>query len=174
MRWKSIENYPNYLVSDTGLVKNCVTGNIKFQGYGKNFNEYKIVQLWKNNVAKQFQVHRLVAQAFIPNPYNLPQVNHKDGNKLNNCVDNLEWCDNSYNQKHAYTNGLQKPHGPGICGEQIGTSKLTWDIIHTIRELYRNNPDISRKELGSRYGVHPDTITRIIYNKCWKECKEET
>ena len=53
-------------------------------------------------------VHRLVAKTFIINPNNLPQVNHIDGNKLNNAISNLEWCDNSYNQKHAYKLGLQK------------------------------------------------------------------
>lgn len=54
-------------------------------------------------------VHRLVAQAFIPNPYKLPQINHIDGNKLNNHVSNLEWCDQSHNQQHAYDMGLNIP-----------------------------------------------------------------
>lgn len=55
---------------------------------------------------KTVKVHRLVAETFIPNPNNLPQINHKDGNKQNNCVKNLEWCDNSYNQIHAHKTGL--------------------------------------------------------------------
>lgn len=55
---------------------------------------------------KDYKIHRLVAQTFIPNPDDLPQVNHIDGNKMNNCVDNLEWCSQSHNIKHAYDNGL--------------------------------------------------------------------
>lgn len=65
--------------------------------------------LYKNGKEKLLRVHRLVAMAFLPNPNNLPQVNHKDGNKQNNSVDNLEWCEQSDNMKHAYKNGLQIP-----------------------------------------------------------------
>lgn len=68
---------------------------------------YKVVSLTKRDMPdKSIPVHRLVAMAFIPNPNNLPQVNHIDGNKENNNVENLEWCDNSYNQIHAYKHGL--------------------------------------------------------------------
>lgn len=67
---------------------------------------YLGVTLTKDKKRYPKKVHRLVAQAFIDNPENKPQVNHKDCNKQNNCVDNLEWCTNSENQIHAFTNGL--------------------------------------------------------------------
>ena len=72
-----------------------------------NFKGYLQVGL-SNKGDKTFRVHRLVALTFIPNPYNLPQVNHKDGNKKNNCVDNLEWISNYDNMQHAVKLGLTK------------------------------------------------------------------
>lgn len=71
-------------------------------------NGYITVKLCVDGKVKRYSLHRLVAEAFIPNPENKPFVNHKDGNKRNNNVDNLEWCTQSENQLHAVRNGLQK------------------------------------------------------------------
>ena len=70
-------------------------------GYG-----YMLVDMRKNGKRYMRLVHRLVADAFIPNPNNLPQINHKDGNKSNNCIDNLEWCTYKQNIIHSWKNGL--------------------------------------------------------------------
>ena len=75
----------------------------------KSHSQYT-VGLYKNKSRKTFQVHRLVAQTFIPNPNNLPQINHIDGDSLNNRINNLEWCDNSHNLKHAVETGLLDIH----------------------------------------------------------------
>jgi hypothetical protein len=64
-------------------------------------HKYRKVGLWKDNVGKNALVHRLVAEAFLDNPNNLPEVNHKDENPENNCVDNLEWCDSYYNMHYG-------------------------------------------------------------------------
>lgn len=72
----------------------------------------------------RFTIHRLVAKAFIPNPNNLPQVNHRDGNKFNNKVENLEWCSSSDNQKHAYRIGLKKTPNLGRFGSLNHSSKV--------------------------------------------------
>lgn len=74
--------------------------------YINKHNGYVYIFLMKDNKSKNFRLHRLVAEAFIPNPENKLQVNHKDGNKLNNNINNLEWCNQSENEKHAYNKGL--------------------------------------------------------------------
>ena len=76
---------------------------------------YSTIKLCKKNKLYYFMVHRLVAQTFIPNPDNLSQVNHVDGNKKNNNVENLEWCNQSENMLHAYRLGLEKKRCKKIC-----------------------------------------------------------
>lgn len=100
--WKPIKNYPNYIISDSGIVKNITRNKILSFDCG----QYLRVTLYREGSSKKFLVHRLVAETFIPNPNNFPEVNHIDGNKRNNSVYNLEWVSHSENLKHAYKNGL--------------------------------------------------------------------
>ena len=94
--WKDIKGYEGlYQISNFGNIKSLRTN--KLVKAFKNTKGYCQVSLWNNNVKKMFVVHRLVAQEFIPNPNNLLQVNHKDEDKKNNNVDNLEWCSVKYN-----------------------------------------------------------------------------
>lgn len=93
---------------------------------------YEKVMLCKNGGYKMARVHRLVAEAFIPNPNNLPMVNHKDENKLNNCVDNLEWCDNSYNVRY---NGASKRAGDKKRGRRW-TDEHKNKISDGVRKYY--------------------------------------
>lgn len=100
--WKEIEGYSNYKVSDKGRVKSLYkNGKEKLLKPSKNKNGYLRVTLTKDHKVKHIFIHRLVAQAFLENPDNLPQVNHKDENKENNCIENLEWCTASYNVKYS-------------------------------------------------------------------------
>lgn len=102
MIWKEIKNLEKYLISDTGLVQNRKTGNIIKST--TTSNGYQMVSLYiEKGKTKRFYVHRLVAITFLPNPDNLTDVNHKDYNKQNNSVDNLEWCTRSDNLKHSYS-----------------------------------------------------------------------
>ena len=107
--WEDIEGYEGlYRVSNLGRVKSLKrnTAKERIMCNRKDKYGYLYVGLCKNGNIKYHKIHRLVAKAFIPNPNNLPQVNHIDGKKENNTVKNLEWCDASYNQIHAVKLGL--------------------------------------------------------------------
>lgn len=100
--WKIVKCNDAYEVSNLGNIRNIKTKKLK-KPY-LNEKGYLILSLWKNCKPKSCRVHRLVAEAFLPNPNNLPQVNHKDENKTNNNVENLEWCDNEYNNNYGTIN----------------------------------------------------------------------
>ena len=103
--WKDIKGFEGlYQVSNLGRVKSLRRNIILRQGITRK--GYESVLLCTNSIHKGYYIHRLVAHAFIPNPDNLPQVNHKDENKTNNCVGNLEWCDGKYNIN--YGTGIAK------------------------------------------------------------------
>ncbi len=115
--WKDIKDYEGkYQVSNIGNIRSLEYHNAKgikrigLLRQAKDKKGYLRCALSKCSRLSTFKVHRLVATAFIPNPNNLPQINHIDGDKSNNKVNNLEWCDNSYNQKHAYSTGLNPTH----------------------------------------------------------------
>ena len=96
--WKDIDGFEGlYQVSNYGRVKSRYAIRKK----PTTNNGYEIVKLCKNGEVKHSLVHRLVAQAFIPNPFNFPCINHKDENKRNNIVENLEWCTRAYNNKYS-------------------------------------------------------------------------
>ena len=103
---------------------------------------YLRIQLSNNGKRSSHFIHRLVAEAFLPNPDNKPQVNHKDGNKTNNHVTNLEWCDNSENQIHAYENGLQEIVYVVKCIELDITTFGCGEMERKLKELgYKNARD---------------------------------
>lgn len=102
--WKKIDSYRNYEISNLGRVRNTDTGKIKTVLI--NTRSYPYVSLWCKQVGKNKMIHRLIAEAFIPNPENKPQVNHKNGNKFDYRIENLEWVTISENAIHAFATGL--------------------------------------------------------------------
>lgn len=105
-KWVYIKNYTNYKISTYGRILNTVTN--KYRKISINSHGYLSLILCQNNIEKTYLHHRLMAEAFIPNIYNKPFVNHIDGNKQNNNLDNLEWVTESENSIHAYKKGLIK------------------------------------------------------------------
>lgn len=103
-RWRQIKNFPNYFISNTGRIQNTKLNRELYAGLEQD--GYKRVTLHNEDGQFTFLVHRLVAEAFIPNYQNKPTVNHIDCNKTNNLVENLEWADNYDQISHAYKNGL--------------------------------------------------------------------
>ena len=155
--WRDIKGYKGlYQVSNTGRVKSLERTVWNNKGYYKTVPErilkgrktrvgYLRVQLYKNNKAKNCYVHRLVAQAFLENIDNLPEVNHIDENKQNNCIENLEWCSHSYNNTY---NDKAKKAGKKIAKKLRGR-KLSEETIKKLSESRKRKPVYSiDKESG--------------------------
>lgn len=111
-------------------------------------------------------IHKAVAYTFLDNSNNLPEVNHKDGNKTNNHLDNLEYCTSHENQQHKYDMGLFDVSR--ISGENNGVSKLTWNDVKYIRENYvPYSNEFSSRNMAKKFDVGRRTILSIIHNKTW-------
>ena len=112
--WKAVPDYEDrYMVSNLGNIKSLYRNGTKGGEVTKvERRGYLRVRLWKNKKVRTIGVHRLVAIVFLPNPNNKPQVNHKDGNKKNNHVENLEWVTASENTQHSYNNGFNQRARP--------------------------------------------------------------
>jgi hypothetical protein len=178
--WKDIIGFEGYYqVSNFGNVKsvdreiNYITGKKYFYKskpikYLTDKDGYYRVDLNKGNKSKRFFIHRLVGIHFIENSNNLPQINHKDGIKINNYDYNLEWCSNLQNIEHSWKTGLR---GSNIKrGEQTKSAKLKEVDVINIRNLYRNK-ELNQRELKEKYNVALGTISEIINYKKWKHIK---
>ena len=124
-------------------------------------DKYKRIELRKDNKKKSHYLHRLLAEAYIPNPDNLPYVNHIDGNKHNNNLGNLEWCTHAENMKHAFTIGLKN-----LTGSKNNNSKLVEEDAIDIRMLFEKGFD--RGYLANVYKVNRATINHVIARDTWK------
>jgi hypothetical protein len=162
--WKEIEGFEDlYEISNHGNVKRKNKNvNRKLAPHTEGYNR---IDLWKDGEVKYYHVHRLVAFAFIPNPENKPFVNHKDGNKKNNLVDNLEWCTHLENMQHARKNGYFD--GKITLGSQSPNSKLNEKLALEIYDLSANN--IYRvTELARMYNITHSVVSEIKSKKSWK------
>ena len=164
--WKDIKGYEGlYQVSNKGRVKSFHRKKIKLLKR-HDFRNYYAVRLYKDGIIENFLVHRLVAEFFIPNPQNKPQVNHKDGNKLNNCVENLEWVTIQENLLHAVKIGLHKMPS----GLKSACSKLTAEDVRYIRKNYiPGDKNFSRRALSKKFNVCLSVIQNVLTYKTYKD-----
>ena len=181
--WRDIKDYEGlYQISNLGRIKSLPRIKRNFNINSKQLEEivlpekirkpqltqygYYRIGLTKNHKQIYYSVHRLVAEAFIPNPNNLPQVNHINGIKTDNRVENLEWCDNSFNQKHAFNAGLQKGNS------DHPNSKLTYDDVIYIKTNYKKGVlGKGIRSLAAKFNVCCATIQQIIDGKSYKNIK---
>ncbi len=143
----------------------CRDGQLMAQS--KAVHGYMIIRLRKMGESISGYVHRFVAQAFIPNPLGLPQVNHKDGTRDNNRPENLEWVTNSQNIKHGYTFARRKRIS--FPGELSANAKLTNESVGQIRSEYRfGDMTYGSCGLARRFGVDPALILRVVKRQVWR------
>lgn len=176
--WKDIEGYNGlYKISNTGRI---IAYSRQREGYSykakrKTTRIYKekelkitkgeryyFIILMKNGKYRTELLHRLIAKAFISNPYNKPNINHIDFNTFNNSISNLEWCTQYENIHHTMNNGRNKQ----LKGSECGKSKFNDIQVFEIRNMKKQG--ISEKEISEKYKVSKSCINRIINFKAYK------
>ena len=175
--WRPVEGYEGiYEVSSAGEVKSLP--RLKYCGHkgsppqkvegrilkvSEDRLGYSRVKLSKNGTSKLKYLHRIIASAFIENITEKTEVNHIDGDKSNNMLNNLEWVNRSENMKHNFSIGISNGHR----GEDNNKAKLSWDSVKQIRKLYFDG--VSQKELSKKFEVTTANISCIVNHKTWKE-----
>lgn len=179
--WRPVKDYEEaYEVSNMGRVRSLKrkvrnrhpTGQVVKGRFVKLCvsNGYHVMNLWKSNKHRTVRVHRLVAEAFIENPFNYPEVNHINLVRSDNRVENLEWCTHRGNMKHAYD------HGKIPIGDRHKCAKLTNENVLEIRDAFskENNIGLRRardgfvRELSERFNVSRSAISQVINNVRWR------
>lgn len=171
-RHYEISNFGNLRSKRVFIPNDSIFGELKgtwkkqqLKNQTTNRYGYKTSKLCKEGHCRRLTIHRLVAKAFLPNPENRRQVNHIDGDKTNNRLDNLEWASHSENIRHAYATGLMNTDH--LVGENSVNAKLTWEKVREIRKQLSEGARV--KDLAQQYGVSSGTITYIKQQKTWKE-----
>lgn len=164
--WKPIESLGGkYEISNFGRIRGIWSG--KILKLSKNNAGYYYARVHKgNNKNITIYIHKMVALAFIPNPENKLVINHIDGDKTNNVVENLEWVTHQENTLHAMKLGLMN-----VRGENHPSAKLTEKDVKEIRSIYKKGSrEFGLGSLGKRFGVKKSVIYNIIHYRTWKFC----
>ena len=160
VEWRDIKGYEGkYQVSNLGEIKSLKYAQMDLQRILKphiTARGYYSIFLCKNGKKEAMTVHRVVAKTFIDNPLGLPQVNHKDGNKLNNKVDNLEWVTAKQNTEHAWENGLKKG------GECLYNTQPVYQFDLNMGFIKKYNTQAEAEKIT---GIHQGDISRCCNKK---------
>jgi len=162
MKYFPIPDHPRYEITRNGIIRNRSNKRIKSQYVGST--GYYMVSFSYNNHSNPKRVHRLLAAAFLENPNSLPCINHKNGDKLDNCLLNLEWCTHAQNMKHAFDTGLANN-----TGTNNGQSKLTDSKVKKIKSLLRLGK--TQQSIADKYGVSRSCILGINVGRLWSHVK---
>lgn len=162
MLWRIIPEFPAYEASYEGHIRKIGSSLIRKPIKAKGGYHKITIYIDKRVVTKQ--LHRLIASAHIPNPEGLEFVNHKDGDKTNNKVSNLEWCTRSENQIHACAIGLVSNRG-----SKNGFAKLNENSVQQMRTLYNTGTRI--KDIAKMFNVKYNTASSIVHYRSWKHVK---
>lgn len=163
--WKQIKDFKDYEVNENGEIRSLKHGKETILKGRLSKDGYLRYALRKNGKAYEFKGHRLVAEAFIPNPENKPTINHINGDKTCNKKWNLEWATREEQMKHAYRLGLKKPVN---CPHR----KLTNEQVLEIRKIYKaHSKDYGMIALAKKYKVSGATIKRCVNNIYYKDIK---
>ena len=146
-----INEFDNYAISNLGNIKNVKTGRVL--KLCLNPRGYYSYTFYKKGIRKTFRIHRLVALYFIDNPNNLPYVNHIDGNKTNNRVENLEWCTAKQNDEHARRTGLKVQEKPVLAENIENGERIAFKSV---------------SEAGAILGINKGSISKVLH---WKRNK---
>lgn len=170
--WKDLiyqgVNYgERFKISNTGKIKNKKTDNILKLNVGKTGYYQVNVSLGNRKSKKLFKLHKALAETFIPNPDSLPFVNHIDGNKLNNSLDNLEWCTHRYNVIHAFEHNLIDVSK--FRGYNNAYAKFSEEDVRYIRNNYiPRDKEFGARALARKFNVGYSTVWHIIHNRSYK------
>lgn len=184
--WKDIVGFERmYQVSNLGRVKSMGKIIYKSNGVRQTFSErilkpgrgshgYYGVALYNKGMGETHLIHRLIADAFIPNPDNKPMINHIDSDKTNNSISNLEWVNGKENSNHASVRGrMRRNHNQRInyrlskIGELNPMSKLSNADVKNIKRLI---PFMKQKDIANIYNINATVISNIKNNKRWNSC----
>lgn len=157
--WKPIHEYETYVISNLGQVKNTKFNRVIFGT--RDSVGYLTFTFRKNGKSIKKRRHRLLAQAFLKNPNNFPEVNHINGIKSDDNLSNLEWCDGKHNIQHAFKLGLNKGHK----GENSGKSRFTNKDIIKIRQLREEG--FTYNKLAKTFNSSSGYMYHIIKRKYW-------